>query len=81
MVPSEVEIEYQNRISEMTPAERMSRTSAMLAWTRQQIARQIQKSHGDISTEELRWRVALRLYQDEPEVVRMIEQKLADVSR
>lgn len=80
MVLSEIEIEYQKRIREMTPAEKMSRTSAMLAWTRQQIAKQIQKSHGAIPSEELKWRVGLRLYQNEPEIVRMIEEKLADVS-
>ena len=78
---SEVELEYQKRISEMSPSQRMSRTAAMLAWTRQQIARRIQSSHKDISAEELKWQVAMRLYEDEPEVVRMIQQKLADVSR
>ncbi len=78
---SEVEREYARRISEMSPAQRMSRCAAMLAWTRQQIARRIQNAQPGIGDEELKWRVALWMYQAEPEMVQMIEQKLTDVSR
>lgn len=78
---AEVEQEYQDRISRMSPAERLQRSSVMLAWTRDQISRQIMSVNEGMSAEELKWQVALRLYGDEPEVARMIREKIADVSR
>lgn len=65
----------------MSPAERLQRTAVMLAWTRDQISRQIMSDNEGMSAEELKWQVALRLYGDEPEVGRMIREKIADVSR
>lgn len=35
-----VELEYERRIKAMSPKEKVSRCAAMLAWTRQQIARE-----------------------------------------
>ncbi len=82
MTVSEIEVEYQRRNDAMSPAERLARSAAMLAWIRQQIALQIKREYTDVlSPEELKLRVALRLYQDEPEVVKLIEQGLQLVSR
>ncbi len=82
MPVSEIELEYQRRNDAMSPAERLARSAAMLAWTRQQIALQIKREYADdLSPEELKLLVALRLYQDEPEVVKLIKQGLQLVSR
>lgn len=75
-----IEREYQARLDAMSPAERVARSAAMFAWTREQLARQILSEHGQMSDELLKWHVALRLYGNEPGVRSMIEQRLADVS-
>ena len=78
--PSAIEIEYQTRLDAMSPAERVSRSAAMFAWTREQLARQISAEQGPMPEEILKWQVALRLYGNEPGMRKMIEQRLADVS-
>ncbi len=75
-----VESQYRDRIDSMTPAERVARSAAMFAWTRELIARQITSEQGDMDSESLKWKVALRLYGSEPSVRQLIERKLADVS-
>ena len=78
--PIDIEHEYHVRLDAMSPAERVARSAAMLTWTCQQLARQITKEQGQLSDEILKCKVALRLYENEPEVKRLIEQRLADVS-
>ena len=77
--PSAIEIAYQQQIDALTPAERVARSAAMFQWTREQIARQLVRQHGEVSPERLKWLVALRLYGKEPAVKMMILGKLADV--
>lgn len=81
MPATEVDLEYERRIKAMSPAEKVSRSAAMLAWTREQMARRILASRPDLSGEELKWQVALQLYESEPAVVTLIEEHLASVSR
>ncbi|OYP35018.1 hypothetical protein CGZ80_13500 [Rhodopirellula sp. MGV] len=81
MTATEVELEYERRWRAMSPAEKLSRSAAMLTWTRQQIARRLRSSEPSLSDEVVRWRVALKLYEREPEVVKLILEKLASVSR
>lgn len=80
MPATEVDLEYERRIKAMSPAEKISRSAAMLAWTREQMARRILVTQPDLSEEELRWKVALQLYEREPAVVKLIEEHLASVS-
>ena len=60
--------------------ERIARSLALLAWSRQMIARRITAERGEMSEERLKWEVALRLYGSDPTVRRMIENELTDVS-
>lgn len=76
---ADVEMEYQLRIDAMTPAERFARSAAMFAWTREQIAIQIRSADPNISNEVLKWRVAERLYESEPEVLKLIRRAVANV--
>jgi len=76
---STVESKYQEGIAALTPAQRVARSAALFAWTRDQIARQIVAEQGDMDNETLRWHVALRLYGSEPSVRHLIERKLSDV--
>ena len=76
---SAVESQYQDAIDALTPAQRVARSAAMFAWTRDQIARQIVSEQGEMDDVSLKWKVALRLYGGEPTVRRLIEQKLSDV--
>lgn len=77
---SVVESHYRDRVDSLTPAQRVARSAAMFAWTREQIARQIVAEQGTMDPEWLKWLVALRLYGGEPVVRELIERKLADVS-
>ncbi len=77
---SPVERLYQEAIDALTPAERVARSAAMFAWTRGLIARQIVAEQGATDSERLKWQVALRLYENEPIVRRLIQRKFADVS-
>jgi hypothetical protein len=76
-----IEQEYQSRMDALSGRERIARSLALLAWSRQMIARQIVAERGDMPEERLKWEVALRLYGSDPTVCRMIESELADVPR
>jgi len=76
---SMVDDEYIAHIDQMTVAEKMERSAAMLNWARDLIARQIRKTKPDISDERLRWEVADRQYQAEPEACSLIEEILSRV--
>ncbi len=78
---TEVEREYQRRWQAMSPAEKIARSAAMLAWTRQQIARRIRSNAPTLTDEEVKWHVALQLYEREPEMVKLIREQLSNVSR
>ena len=75
-----IEQEYQSRMDALPGKERIARSLALLAWTRQMIARRIIAERGEMSEERLKWEVAFQLYGGDPTVCRMIESELADVS-
>jgi hypothetical protein len=77
---SEIELEYERRWKAMSPAEKVARSAAMFAWTRQQMAIRIRNTQPSLSDEEVRLHVALQLYERDPEVVRLIQEQLAHVS-
>ena len=79
MEKSEIELEYERRWQAMSPAEKVARSAAMLAWTRQQMAIRIRNTQPSLSDEEVRWHVAMQLYERDPEVVRLIQEQLANV--
>lgn len=81
MTATEIDLEYEKRWKAMSFAEKTSRSAAMFAWTRQQMARQIRVTSPHLSDEEVRWHVALKLYEREPEVVKLIQEHLSIVSR
>ena len=80
MEQSEIELEYERRWKAMSPAEKVARSAAMFAWTRQQMAIRIRNTQPSLSDEEVRWHVALQLYERDSDVVRLIQEQLADVS-
>ena len=71
---------YQKRMGLLSPQERMARCVAILKWTRDLLARQIQEELGEVGPERLKWEVALRMYGADPKARVLIERKLADVS-
>ena len=81
MEQSEIELEYERRWKAMSPAEKVARSAAMFAWTRQQMAIRIRNTQPSLSDEEVRWHVALQLYERDLDVVRLIQEQLANVSR
>ena len=80
MEQSEIELEYERRWKAMSPAEKVARSAAMFAWTRQQMAIRIRNTQPSLSDEEVRWHVALQLYERDSDVVRLIQEQLANVS-
>ena len=81
MEQSEIELEYERRWKAMSPAEKVARSAAMFAWTRQHMAIRIRNTQPSLSDEEVRWHVALQLYERDSDVVRLIQEQLANVSR
>ena len=77
---SEVELEYQRRVSAMTPKEKMARCAAMFSWHCQQMARQIHTANPELTNLQVQWNVALKLYENEPEVVKLIKENFPHVS-
>ena len=75
-----IEKQYQARLAAMTGTERIARSSAMLQWTRDMIARQVVAAMGPVSDERVKWEVALRLYGQDERVRVLIERKITDVS-
>ncbi len=68
-------------MAKLTPKERVARSAAMLKWTRELIARQIQNANGaDCDCERLKWLVAQRMYGSDPRMKAMIEGMLESVS-
>lgn len=63
MEQSEIELEYERRWKAMSPAEKVARSAAMFAWTRQQMAIRIRNTQPSLSDEEVRLHVALQLYE------------------
>jgi hypothetical protein len=74
-----VERKYEERIDALTPKERVARAAAMFQWARETIARQIVAESGPMSSERLKWLVAMRQYGAEPAVRAMIERTLERV--
>jgi hypothetical protein len=80
MQATEIDIEYQRRLDAMSIREKVERSAAMLAWTRQQIASRIRRQSPQLTDEQLKLHVALQLYESEPSVVALIQGHLANVS-
>ena len=74
-----VEREYQARINQLSPKQRISRMVAMASWSREIIARQLRNEHRTASEERLKWLLLLRLYGNEPQVGPLIRERLANV--
>lgn len=81
MEKSEIELEYERRWKAMRPVEKVARSAAMLAWTHQQMAIRIRNTQPHLTDEEVRWHVALQLYERDPDVVNLIQEQLGNVSR
>jgi hypothetical protein len=70
---------YRELLDALTPADRVAKSAAMFAWTREQIARQIVSERGPVDTETLKWMVALRLYGHEQSIRELIQDQFPDV--
>jgi hypothetical protein len=77
---SMVESLNQQHIEALSPKARVERCAAMLQWTREMLARQIESEIGSVSPERLKWEVAKRLYVADSTAQILIDRKLADVS-
>jgi hypothetical protein len=77
---STVEHLNQQHIEALSPKARLERCAAMLQWTREMLARQIESEIGPVSSERLKWEVAKRLYVADATAQILIDRKLADVS-
>lgn len=73
----DVEKEYQNRISQMLPKEKMARSVAMMAWARQTMSRQIRAEVGpEMSDQRTKWLVAMKIYGSDPKAKALVQQML-----
>jgi len=79
--PNTVEARYRERIDRMTIGDRVRRAAELYAWSRGFVTRQVLAELGPLSTERLKWEVALRQYGADPRVRSMIERLLARARR
>jgi hypothetical protein len=70
----------QRMFDAMTPAERVQYASRMFEWARGMIERELRTEYGELSQQELTYRIALHMYGSEPAMRKLIEERLADVS-
>ena len=77
---SQIETAYWTALDGMSPSQKITRMVELNAWARWNIARRIIAQRGPLSAAELKWRVALWLYGDEPVCRQLIEEQLARVS-
>ena len=56
---------HSRRMEDMSIKEKVGRSAAMLAWTRQQMAARVRLQSPELTDEQLRWHVALKLYESE----------------
>jgi hypothetical protein len=80
MSMSPIETAYQAAMDGMIPSQKIARMVELNAWARWNIARRIIEQRGPLPATELKWRVALWLYGDEPVCRQLIEEQLARVS-
>jgi hypothetical protein len=71
---------YHELIDSLSIAEKVRRSGEMARWAREWIGRQIVAEHGPMPERRLKIEVALRIYANEPEVVRQLKELLRDVS-
>jgi hypothetical protein len=77
---SSIELKYRERMDALTPKERIARATSIFGWTREAIARQIVADLGPISSERLKWLVAMRQYGADRTIEKMIQKVLENVS-
>ena len=75
------EQKYADRVSRMSPAEKIERAEALRRWSRELIVRSIRSQRPEISEAELRWELALRLYGSDPRFRAWAEERRDRVSR
>jgi hypothetical protein len=76
-----IELKYREHIDALTPKERVARAASIFQWTREAIARQLIADLGPMSSERLKWLVALRQYGADPAIREMIQRVLDNVPR
>ena len=79
--PHTLEALYRERVDRMTIAERVQRAAELFAWSRGFVGRQVVAERGALSSEQLKWEVALRQYGADPMARSMIERMLARAPR
>ena len=76
---SSVELKYQERMDALSPKERIERATSIFQWTREAIARRIVADFGPMSSEKLKWLVAMRQYGADRTTEKMIQKVLENV--
>ncbi len=74
-----VEDQYQLAINRMTSAEKLARMQDMFNWMRDLYLRQAKAKFGDACPERLKWEVALRIYDSDPAIKKLIEEHIQHV--
>jgi hypothetical protein len=74
-----IELKYRERIDALTPKERVARAALMFRWAREAIARQLVADLGPMSSDRLKWLVALRQYGADSATREMIQGVLENV--
>lgn len=74
-----IESKYLDRMDALTPKERVARAASMFQWARETIARQILSDLGPMSSERLKWMVAMRQYGADKTTRELIQRAFVNV--
>jgi hypothetical protein len=76
-----IERRYQQALNQMTGTKRVLKTAELYSAGWRMIARQVEEIHGTLSERELRYRVALRMYEGDIQTLKLIEKAHARSNR
>lgn len=62
MKPGDLDRQYREAIHQMTPAERFERCCELYTFMKRALALQVGEGHPGLSTDEVKWHVAKRMY-------------------
>jgi hypothetical protein len=76
-----IERRYQQALNQMTGTKRVLKTAELYIAGWRMIARQVEEIHGVLPENELRYRVALRMYESDTQTIQLIERAYARSNR
>lgn len=79
--PLNLDDEYRARVQAMTPVERVNRAVSLFAWSQGLLERSVTAEQPTLSSDRLKWEVALRQYGADPKARLLIDELRRSAAR